>query len=74
MQSWKSSSNPTIMEDPYSTYIPKPYWPVILSGLGVSPDRIEALMKTAVAPTWNPVRPVPIAPLVMIQPIPKGAH
>lgn len=55
LQSWKSSSNPTIMEDPYSTYIPKPYWPAILSGLGVSRDRIDSLMTSAVAPTWNPV-------------------
>jgi len=54
LQSWKSSSYPTIMEDPASTYIPKPYWPAILSGLGVSSARIDSLMKTAVAPTWNP--------------------
>lgn len=54
LQSWKSSSNPTIMEDPASTYIPKPYWPPILSGIGVSQARISQLMKTAVAPTWNP--------------------
>lgn len=54
LQSWKSSSYATIMEDPASTYIPKPYWPAILSGLGVSSARIDSLMKTAVAPTWNP--------------------
>jgi hypothetical protein len=53
LQSWKSSSNPTIMEDPVSTYIPKPYWPAILSGLGVSSVRLASLMKTAVAPTWG---------------------
>jgi hypothetical protein len=74
LQSWKSSSNPTIMEDPYSTYIPKPYWPTILSGLGVSRNRIDSLMLTAVAPTWNPVRPVIPPPPVMIQPLPPGAH
>ena len=41
------------MEDPASKYIPKPYWPAVLSGLGVSNVRITTLMKTALAPTWG---------------------
>ncbi|MES2856166.1 MAG: hypothetical protein V4692_09895 [Bdellovibrionota bacterium] len=53
LKSWKPTSYPTVMEDPYSTYIPKPYWTAILSGLGVSQDRITYLLKTSVSPTWS---------------------
>ncbi|MES3037762.1 MAG: hypothetical protein V4736_07640 [Bdellovibrionota bacterium] len=69
LKSWKSSSYPTIMEDPFTNYIPKPYWRVILTGLGVSENRISELMQKNVVPTWlkdrteGPGSPPPKAPL-----------
>jgi hypothetical protein len=55
LQSWKASRDTTIMESPYSTYVPKPYWPVILAQLRVSRSRIDFLMKSAVSlPTTVP--------------------
>lgn len=55
LQSWKASRDTTVMESPYSTYVPKPYWPVILPQLGISAARIDFLMKTAVSvPTFVP--------------------
>ncbi len=55
VQSWKASRETTIMEDVRSTYIPKPYWPVILSKLKVSKARIDELMaKAPSVPTWVP--------------------
>ncbi len=56
LRSWKPTGHPTIMEDPYSKYIPKPYWTVILSGLGLSSARIDELLKKTVAPTWTASR------------------
>jgi hypothetical protein len=50
LKSWKPTGYPTIMEDPFTNYIPKPYWPAVLSGLGITPDRVTALMKTTVVP------------------------
>ncbi|HVK61000.1 MAG TPA: hypothetical protein VM432_05600 [Bdellovibrionales bacterium] len=52
LKSWKPSGHMTIMENPLSTYIPKPYWTNILTGLGVGSDRIAALLKVSVTPTW----------------------
>lgn len=50
LESWKSSSHPTIMENPFTNYIPKPYWSAILSGLGISSERTRVLLKTEVKP------------------------
>jgi hypothetical protein len=58
MKSWKPTGYPTIMEDPYSKYIPKPYWPAILSGLGLSSARIDELLRKTVAPSWTATREV----------------
>jgi hypothetical protein len=52
LKSWKPTGHPTIMEDPYTNYIAKPYWPAILSALGVTQPRIDLLMKTTVKPGW----------------------
>lgn len=49
LKSWKVSREETIMENTYSSYLPKAYWPPILRELGVSNKRIETLMKTAQA-------------------------
>lgn len=46
LRSWKVSREETIMENTYSSYLPKAYWPPILRELGVSDKRIETLMKT----------------------------
>ncbi len=54
LESWKSSSHPTIMENPFTNYIPKPYWSAILSGLGISAERSEMLLKTEVKPETIP--------------------
>jgi hypothetical protein len=56
LKSWKPTGYTTVMEQVGTSYIPKPYWPAILSGLGVSQARITKLMKAANTPKWNKIQ------------------
>jgi len=44
IKSWKPNLHVSVMEDINTNYIPQPEWPAILSQLGVSVQRIQALM------------------------------
>jgi hypothetical protein len=63
VRAWQSAGQTTIMESALSNYIPKTWWPTILSGLGVSPARIGSLMRTKVksrpfvSQVYNPANP-----------------
>ncbi len=49
VKAWKSTREETIMQNTYSSYLPKAYWAPILRELGVSEKRVQKLLATAVA-------------------------
>lgn len=65
LKSWKPTGHATVLGNPHTNYIPKPYWPTILSNLGVSSARINQLMKSSVTPKWDMSETSPGSPPAM---------